>query len=361
MPLTTVSQGLLSTDAQYTGFKNRLINGGMTIDQRNVGTSVTANAGTAPYCPDRWNGRVQQASGAFTMQQSTVAPAGFVNSLLLTVTNTTAPAAGNRVHVRQIIEGFNVADLGWGTANAQPVTLSFWVRSSLTGLYGVGFINQPENRSYVGTYTISAANTWEFKTITVPGDTTGTWQTNNTDGIRLTFDLGSGTSYNASSAGTWVAQEACRTSSCVNWQQSSGATFYITGCQLEKGQTATSFDIRSIGTELALCQRYYSKSYLQTVVPGSASATGAPGRFVDAVSNYASIQIFFPQSMRATPTVTPYNPSTGTINQMRTDAKNIAASVSDPGPVGCFIHANNVAVDYTSDSTRVHYTASAEL
>jgi hypothetical protein len=232
------------------------------------------------------------------MQQSTTAPSNFTNSLLLTVTNTTAPAAGNRVHVRQIIEGFNVADLGWGTAAAQPVTLSFWVRSSLTGLYGVGFINQPENRSYVGTYTISSANTWEFKTITVPGDTTGTWQTNNTDGIRLTFDLGSGTSYNASSAGTWVAQEACRTSSCVNWQQSSGATLNITGCQLEKGQTATSFDVLPFTTELMLCQRYYFQTILD-----SNGGTAPFSSVLRATLNTVSITQNFPVAMRTLPSV----------------------------------------------------------
>ena len=285
--------------AQYGGVgatKNRIINGGMVIAQRNAGASVTVNSSSAPYCPDRWNGRLQQASGAFTMQQNTTAPAGFINSLLFTVTNTTAPAAGNRVHVRQIIEGYNVSDLGWGGASAASVTLSFWVRSSVTGLYGVGFINSAENRSYVGTYTINSANTWEYKTIAVPGDTAGTWVTDNGNGIRLTFDLGSGTSYNASSANTWVAQEACRTSSCVNWQQNSGATLYITGVQLEKGSTATSFDYRPYGTELSLCQRYYSK-----VGGGNSWALGV-GQCYSTTGVISAVTT--PQVMRATPTLT---------------------------------------------------------
>lgn len=266
MSYGTIQAEKMTTESGYSlgagnasSFKNRIINGGMTISQRDGTTAVTVNSSNSAFCPDRFNGRIQQASGAMTMQQSTTAPAGFVNSLLMTVTNTTAPASGNRVHVRQIIEGNNIADLAWGTADAKPIVLSFWVRSSITGTYGVGFINSAENRSYVGTYTVNSANTWEYKTISVTGDTSGTWLTDNSNGIRVTFDLGSGSSYNASSANTWVAQEACRTSSCVNWQQNSGATLYLTGVQLEVGTVATSFDFRSYGTELQLCQRYYQQ------------------------------------------------------------------------------------------------------
>lgn len=276
-------------------FRNRVINGDMRIDQRNNGSSVTANASASPYCPDRWNSRVQQASGAFTVQRSTTVPtgAGFVNSVILTVTNTTAPSSTDRVHIRQIIEGLNIADLGWGTASALTVTLSFWVRSSVTGTYGVGFINSAENRSYVGTYVVNAANTWEKKTITVPGDTSGTWVTDNGNGIRLTFDLGSGTSYNASSANTWVAQEAARTSSCVNWQQNSGATLYLTGVQLETGSVATPFERRSYTTELQLCQRY-------CFVIRDIAVIG-PGWWDSATGNRATC--IFPVTMRTTPSV----------------------------------------------------------
>jgi len=261
------NSGLIFPDGsgQETGIgRNRIINGDMRIDQRNAGASFTFNqANSGFYSVDRFNAYCQQATGAFTAQQDTTVPTlssgAFVNSLKFTVSNTTAPGSTNRVLFRQIIEGLNVADLGWGSSSAATVTLSFWVRSSVTGTYGVGFINSAENRSYVGTYTISSANTWEQKTITVPGDTTGTWLTNNSNGIRVAFDLGSGSSFNASSSGTWVAQEACRTSSCVNWQQNSGATFYITGVQLEVGSTATPFERRLYNQELANCQRYYNK------------------------------------------------------------------------------------------------------
>lgn len=289
-------------------FRNRIINGDMRIDQRNNGASVTVNSSSAPYCPDRWNSRVQQASGAFTVQRSTTVPtgAGFNNSVFLTVTNTTAAGSTNRVHIRQIIEGYNIADLGWGTASALTITLSFWVRSSVTGTYGVGFINSSETRSYVGTYVVNSANTWEKKSITVPGDTSGTWETGDSNGIRVTFDLGSGSSYNASSANTWVAQEAARTSSCVNWQQNSGATLYLTGVQLETGSVATPFERRPYGVEFLLCQRYYQENIGET---GAANEM-LPFTMNDGVAftpnNYRWIALSWPVEMRATPTVTFY-------------------------------------------------------
>jgi hypothetical protein len=284
------------------GLKNRIINGDMRIDQRNAGASVTFNqANSGFYSVDRFNAYCQQATGAFTAQQDTTVPTlssgAFVNSLKFTVSNTTAPGSTNRVLFRQIIEGLNVADLGWGSSSAATVTLSFWVRSSVTGTYGVGFINSAENRSYVGTYTISSANTWEQKTITVPGDTTGTWLTNNSNGIRVAFDLGSGSSFNASSSGTWVAQEACRTSSCVNWQQNSGATFYITGVQLEVGSTATPFERRLYGQELANCQRYYYRNWYNT---GNTARLSLVAAF-NATRTFGGMSV--PVPMRATPTL----------------------------------------------------------
>jgi hypothetical protein len=283
------------------GFRNRIINGDFRIDQRNAGASVTINTSTAgTYSVDRFNGYCQQASGAYTMQQvatvPTLANGAFTNSLKFTVTNTTAAGSTNRVLFRQIIEGYNVADLGWGSSSATSITLSFWVNSSVVGTYGVGFINSAENRSYVGTYAVNSANTWEFKTITVQGDTSGTWLTNNSNGIRVAFDLGSGSNYNAASASTWVAQEACRTSGCVSWQQNSGATFYITGVQLEKGSTATSFDYRPYGTEELLCKRYYTK-----FVSLGASYVGI-GVGVAESSTSSSIVVKYPVTMRAAPT-----------------------------------------------------------
>jgi hypothetical protein len=283
------------------GFKNRIINGAMVIDQRNAGASVSASVlSTVTYTLDRWAYYATQAS-KFTIQQnagSVTPPAGFTNYLGVTVgasANVTV-GAGDAFLVRQGIEGLNVADLGWGTANASTVTLSFWVRSSLTGTFSGSFTNDSANRGYAFTYTISAANTWEQKTITVVGDTTGTWLKTSGAGIYVGFSLGTGSS-SSGTANTWVGGSYINgNSSAVNPIATNSATFYITGVQLEKGSTATSFDYRPYGTELALCQRYYQQiGGTQAADFGSAgyNTTGQP------VTTWTS----FPQ-MRASPTVT---------------------------------------------------------
>jgi hypothetical protein len=254
MALTQVDQGLLSSTAQYTGFKNRIINGAMMIDQRNAGASVTASADG--YCLDRWKTYLS-GGGVMTAQQVSTAPAGFINSALFTVTTADSSiAAGDVYGVQQMVEGLNCADLGWGTANAQTITISFWVRSSVTGTYTVSVRNSSDARSYLATYTVNAANTFEQKTITIAGDTTGTWLTTNGVGVRLWFDLGAGSTFTGST-GAWSAGTLTHATGSTNWIATSGATFYITGVQLEKGSTATSFDYRPYGTELALCQRYF--------------------------------------------------------------------------------------------------------
>ena len=237
----------------FTGFKNRIINPGMVIDQRNNGASVTPGSGST-YVIDRFRYTTNQAS-KITWQRSTTTATGFINSLSATVASAFSSASTDFFGVEQLIEGFNVADLGWGTANAQPITLSFFVRSSLTGTYALRFTNEAANRSYVATFTINAANTFEQKTISIVGDTTGTWLTNNGAGVTVWFDLGSGSNYNGT-AGSWAAGNFTRTSGSVNWVANAGATFFITGVQLERGSNATSYEFRSYGQELQLCQRY---------------------------------------------------------------------------------------------------------
>jgi hypothetical protein len=348
-------------------FRNKIINGACTIDQRTNGGSVSypsGSSGIVAYNLDRWVGFKQTNLGGYTVQRSTNAPAGFTNSIAVTIssgyaaTESTAAVAA----LAQFVEGFNVADLGWGTANAQPITVSFWVRSSVTGSYTFLVGNDAYNRQYPTAYTVNAANTWEYKTVTIPGDTTGTWTRDNSAGLRVWFDLGtSSNAFYTGTANTWASTQGFRLAGTVQLMATNGATFFLTGVQLEKGTQATPFEHRPIGTELALCQRYFSKSYLQSEVPGATNSPHSIGRFVDAVSSYAAIQISFPQTMRAIPTVTGYDPSSGTVNRIRTDSSSLPASVSAPGPNGCFIHASNAAVGYTSDSTRVHFTASAEL
>jgi hypothetical protein len=235
--------------------RNRIINGAMVIDQRNAGASVTLTTATL-YPVDRFATYEGTAGATVTAQRSTVVPTGFTNSLLFTVSTGASPASGDINGFWQSIEGFNVADLGYGTANAKTVTLSFWVRSSVTGTYSVSFNNGDVNRYYVANYVINAANTWEQKTVTIAGDTSGTWNTGNGTGLQVIWDLGYGSSFDGT-AGSWGSSTNRRTSGSVSLVATTGATFYITGVQLEVGTQATSFEYRQYQQELALCQRYY--------------------------------------------------------------------------------------------------------
>lgn len=258
------SSGLTFPDATsqntggYTGFRNRIINGAMVIDQRNAGASVTPTTLNGQYTFDRWNCN-NSAASKYSVQQnagSVTPPAGYKNYLGVTSLAATTVGSGDYYQIMQQIEGFNVADLAWGTASASTVTLSFWVRSSLTGTFGGSLNNSAENRSYPYSYTISSANTWEYKTITIAGDTTGTWLTDNGKGLTVRFSLGMGSTY-SSTAGSWQSGIYASTTGATSVVGTNGATFYITGCQLEKGSVATPFEFRPYGTELQLCQRYY--------------------------------------------------------------------------------------------------------
>lgn len=244
-------RGLIASG--YNAMKNRIINGAMVIDQRNAGASVTPT--NATYAIDRFINNLTQAS-KFSVQQSTTAPAGFSNSMLVTSLSAYSITSTDNFQFEQRVEGFNFADMAWGTASAATVTLSFWVRSSLTGTFGGSLRNNAGDRSYPFSYTISAANTWEQKTVTIAGDITGTW-IGGTNGIavRVGFSLGTGSTLSGT-AGSWASANYLGATGATSVVGTNGATFYITGVQLEKGTQATSFDYRPYGTELALCQRY---------------------------------------------------------------------------------------------------------
>ena len=276
------------------GFRNRISNGAMVIDQRNAGAAVTTS-GAFPV--DRM--RIANSSdGAFSAQQDSSAPAGFINSVKVTTTTADATlTTSQNLQFTQRIEGTNVTDLGWGTASAEPVTLSFWVRSSLTGTFGGSLRNSGGTRSYPYTYTISVADTWEYKTVTVEGDTTGTWLTTTGIGLIVFFGLGAGPDISGT-AGAWNSNNNVSATGAVSVIGTLNATWYITGVQLEKGSTATSFDYRPYGTELQLCQRYYEVAF-----EGLAAATNVMlGSYAVSPGGSAG-SVWFKQTKRAIPTV----------------------------------------------------------
>ena len=252
-------------DLVSAGRKNLIINGDMRIDQRNNGATLTTP--NVDLAVDRWK-CATYVTGT-TIQRSTTAPPGFTHSYLMT--NGTAVAPYASTYYQQIwhtIEGSNTSQLAWGTSNAKPISISFWVRSSVPGLYSFGLGNgtSPDStnntRSFCQTFTIDSTNTWEYKTFNIPGCPSGTWNTDSSYGITIAFNLGSGTAYDTNSPGLWSSSSTymhTSTSSTIEFNNITGATFYLTGVQLEVGKNATEFEHRSFGEEFALCQRYFQK------------------------------------------------------------------------------------------------------
>jgi len=296
--MSTINVGNVNTNSvnggQIAGFRNKIINGGMVIDQRNSGGSITPTNGQ--YSLDRWNCQLSQAS-KYSVQQnagSVTPPQNFTHYIGATSLSAYSIGASDAFGFLYQTEGYDTAFLNWGRSDAQTATLSFWVRSSLTGTFGGSFRNATAARSYVFSYTIDSANTWEYKEITVTGDTTGTWQTTTSAGILIWFSFGDGSNA-LTTAGSWNAGNYRSVTGQTNLVGTNGATFYLTGVQLELGSTATTFEQRNIGTELALCQRY-----------GWAANTGpnAPIAVGQAVStNQAQIFIHPPVTMRVAPTL----------------------------------------------------------
>ena len=272
---TAQINGMTPTAQSLQGFRNRILNGGMVIDQRNAGASVTPASGATTYTLDRWQSFFTQAS-KLTVQQNAGAvtpPPGFVNYLGFTSSSAYAVAGNDAFQFAQVIEGFNVADLNWGSASAQPATLSFWVRSSLTGAFG-GSIATTRTAVWVMpfTFTISSANTWTYVTVAIPAPTaTGGTNNDNSAGVFVRFGLGATGTSAGGTVGTWTnAGNFVQPSGTVSVVGTSGATFYITGVQLEAGSVATPFERRPFGTELQLCQRYFESQYYK----GTAYASG---------------------------------------------------------------------------------------
>jgi hypothetical protein len=348
--------------AGVTGFKNRFINGNMVLDQRNNGASVSTASATSGYTVDRWQFANSQLSKLSYQQNSgsVTPPAGFTNYLGAVSASAYSIVTDDYFTINQKIEGYNVADLGWGTSSAKTITVSFWVRSSLTGTFGAVLNNSDNTRAYPFTYTISAANTWEYKTTTIAGDSSGTWGTTSGTGIQLRFGLGVGATYSGT-AGAWTGTAnvlgATGGTSVVG---TNGATFYITGVQFEQGTAATNFDVRSYTTELQLCQRYFWRT---TGVSGAGYTGMGAGGFIDSTSFSAFVP--YPVTMRATPTFTQAQlqittsgyPSVSSIGQNyssqyagRLDLTTSSSSAGYGGVLGA-----------GSTTTSSYLTASAEL
>jgi hypothetical protein len=282
--------------------KNRIINGAMVIAQRTTSAVTTDNS----FPVDRFNVWNGTSNGVFSAIQSSSAPIGFINSLLYTVTTADSSLAVDEYSsINQRIEGYNIADLGWGTANAKTVTLSFWANCSLTGTFGGAVVNSDQSRSYPFSYTISSANTWTQISVTIVGDTTGTWLTTNGIGMQLRFGMYAGSNY-TSAAGTWVAANRFGCTGMTQVMGTLNATFYITGVQLEVGSSATGFEYRQYTTELNLCQRYFTTGNSTTT--GGANLTA----FIPSGDTQRQFYIYFKQSMRIAPTMA-YTMSSGSV------------------------------------------------
>ena len=288
-----ITPAKLSSDAQYTGFKNRIINGAMVISQRGTSFASPANG---DYTLDRWQYISSQSAKAAITQDTSVYPVGFNSSLKATSSSAYTVGASEKFTIRQCIEGLNITDLAWGTANAKTVTLSAWVYSSLTGTFGGSLYNYDTNYFYPFSYSIPTANTWTQISVTITGPTSGTWYTTNTGGIEVGFSLGAGSTVSGT-AGTWGSTAYFSATGATSVVGTNGATFYITGVQLEKGSVATAFDYRPYSTELALCQRYYFQD---------SGGGGSVGFMYHASTVDPNVHCIYPYkvTVRATPTIT---------------------------------------------------------
>ena len=287
-------------DAGALSNRNLIINGAMAISQRNGTSATSVSSGANTYGLDRFFARIQGSSGAATQQQVSDSPDVFSNSVKFTVTSAdTNLSSGDYNRLHQEIEGNTISRLGWGTSSAKPVTLSFWVKGSVTGIYSIGIYNGDVGRSIVQEYTITSSNVWEYKTISIIGETSGVWANDNSAELRVSFSLGAGSSFSTSSVGVWQNAFNFSSSNNVNIMATAGATFQITGVQLEVGDTATPFEHRSYGEELAKCQRYCY------VFKQENSQYGGLLTFANAYSS-SNVQGGkpFPVPMRAKPTLT---------------------------------------------------------
>ena len=308
--ITTVSDGtctakLTSVGGGQLSNRNMIINGAMIVSQRGTGTLTVSNSGQN-YQVDMYRGRAN-GGGQFSIQQVIDAPSGtgLYNSLKLQVT-TADTSIGNTDYyeVIQYIEGSSLLPTEYGGSGAKTCTLSFYVKSNVTGTHTGAIGNEGNNRGFGFNYTINSANTWERKTITIPGDTTGTWNKNNSVGAKIIFSLGIGANFATANVSTWEARETMGTDDGQNLIASTSNNLYLTGIQFEVGNIATTFEHRSIGDELLRCKRYYYQEYRNGSTGGNGAVIFAMGMTANSSSGSIYATMNHPVEMRAAPTAT---------------------------------------------------------
>ena len=283
------------------GRRNLIINGGMVFSQRNGTSVITLNTqGSVIFDFDRWSRQIYQA-GKLTLQQVTDAPSGFSYSIKATTVSAITGSSADYYQFNQPIEGFNTAHLAYGTSSARTTTLSFWVKSTLTGQWSGAIKNSDGTRAYTFPYYINSPGTWEYKTVTIPGDTSGTWiGSTNGIGLRLMYDLGTSRPDLQGALNVWEATNSYASSTGVKLVQNASATWQITGVQLELGKVATPFEHRSYDEELSLCQRYFiSYPYVDNSTGAVAYTPLASGHVYSSNTIYCALQ--YPKTMREAP------------------------------------------------------------
>ena len=355
--------GEVLTNSQIGGRRNIIINGAMQVAQRGADINDVANGG---FCTDRFKFAIAGLDElVLNLDQSTDAPTGFSNSLKLSVgTVESAISSTEYLQFGQRIEAQNLQHLKYGTSSAETLTLSFYVKSSITGTYAVSLYQSDASKYYSKTYTINSADTWEFKTIKISGNTANAINNDNGEGLRINWTLSTGSNFTSGSNDTWGTTADWAVGHNVSWITTSGATFYLTGVQLEVGEQATPFEHRSFGEELALCQRYYQKSYADDVAPSTVTNNGALWTNIirnTSNQNYWHVQAY--QTMRSSPSITTYSPATGTSAKFEndTDGADRDSAVSNTSSTGFSIRPNSGTNNDLGDVVAVHWVADSEL
>lgn len=364
-PLGSVGQ-ILQSDGVKTIYvdpsfgRNVIINGNFDVWQR--GTIFTSVA-SGTYTADRWLwGEV--GAGVVDVLQSTNVPDNTSDfSFLIDVTTVDASiAAGDNYAIAYRVEGYDAMQFGFGTADAQSLTLSFWVRSSVTGTNCVAFRNSALDRNFIVEYTINAIDTWEYKTITITADTTGTWLTDSGIGLNISWALAVGSTFQGT-VGTWQAGNLIATSTQVNAMNNAANAFLLSRVQLEIGTVASAFKRRSLAQELALAQRYYFKTFAFGTAPAQNVGRAGVGTANGDDQGDFRIQIQYPVTMRASPATTLYNPSAANASvRNQNDSTDTAGTTS---PISseriATVAANPLDATDANDTMEIHISADAEL